>query len=332
MFGYLSLLVQNGYFDEIQVNFLIVGHTHTTIDQYFSVITYKMRGKFIASPLALQHLFNSCQDPLINRQLTAFYDYRAWLTPVINKDLHHYGLPHVFVFKYSRSSRFLPVEPDHIPKDQAGVRQLSRLLSVEPLSFIGGTEAIHNVLEIPTTANAIAITSNQELLNKMISYRDILTPLNNIEARVSCETANRFELQADIGYLTTLTDEILEKTTNDENIDANNNNYNNNDDDDDDDSDDNTIVTTNKSSASKALKPKLTLDTSVSVKEVNSDQLNKFKTALTKHNKDETGYLLWLQYDKVSEEWHSTSPKLFDSFTDVRCFNKYFSFDSDLMQ
>ena len=327
MFGYLSLLVQNGYFDEIQVNFLIVGHTHTTIDQYFSVITYQMRGKIITSPLSLQHLFNSCQDPLINRQLTAFYDYRTWLSPVINKDLHHYGLPHVFVFKlrlgvavcqhkpYSRSSRFFPVEPEHIPKDQAGVNQLSRLLSIEPLSFIGGTEAIHKVLGISTSANAMAISSDQDLLKKLISVHEILPPLNTIEARVSCETANKFELQADVGYLTTLTNVILEKASNDESIDIVDDDNNNVD---EDDSDDNTIVTTNKSSAGKALKPKLTLDTSVSVKEVNADQLNKFKNFLTKHNKDETGYLLWLQYDKVLEDWHSTNPKLFDSSTDVR--------------
>lgn len=55
MFAYLSLLAQKLHFDEIFVNFLIVGHTHTTIDQYFSVITNKICSKkFVGSPLALQ--------------------------------------------------------------------------------------------------------------------------------------------------------------------------------------------------------------------------------------------------------------------------------------
>ena len=53
MFAYLSLLVEQGHFDEIQVNFLIVGHTHTTIDQYFSVITKQLYEKFVGSPLSL---------------------------------------------------------------------------------------------------------------------------------------------------------------------------------------------------------------------------------------------------------------------------------------
>ena len=117
MFTYLSLLVERGYFDEIRVNFLIVGHTHTSIDQYFSVITKKLRNKFVGSPLALQHLFNSCQEPKINRMIHVHYDYKKWLSPIINP-MKHYGLPHVFVFRrrlgraicqhkpYSRSPRF----------------------------------------------------------------------------------------------------------------------------------------------------------------------------------------------------------------------------------
>ena len=39
MFAYASALVENGYFDVLEVNFLIVGHTHSSIDQYFSVLS-----------------------------------------------------------------------------------------------------------------------------------------------------------------------------------------------------------------------------------------------------------------------------------------------------
>lgn len=58
MFAYLSLLVERLHFEKVYVNFLIVGHTHTTIDQYFSVITKAICSKkFIGSPLALQVCF-----------------------------------------------------------------------------------------------------------------------------------------------------------------------------------------------------------------------------------------------------------------------------------
>lgn len=54
MFAYLSYLVELEKFDNIYVNFLVVGHTHTSIDQYFSVITRKICSKrFVGSPIAL---------------------------------------------------------------------------------------------------------------------------------------------------------------------------------------------------------------------------------------------------------------------------------------
>ena len=38
MFAYLSLLVQSGAMDEVNLSFLIAGHTHCPLDQYFSVL------------------------------------------------------------------------------------------------------------------------------------------------------------------------------------------------------------------------------------------------------------------------------------------------------
>jgi hypothetical protein len=35
MFAYLSLLVQSGAMDEVNLSFLIAGHTHCPLDQYF---------------------------------------------------------------------------------------------------------------------------------------------------------------------------------------------------------------------------------------------------------------------------------------------------------
>jgi len=53
-----SLLVEMGYFSTITVGFLIIGHTHASIDQYFSCLRGIIRrANFIASPLALQHFF-----------------------------------------------------------------------------------------------------------------------------------------------------------------------------------------------------------------------------------------------------------------------------------
>ena len=42
VFGYLSMLVDEGLFKNIKVNFLLVGHTHDHIDQMFSRFSKKL--------------------------------------------------------------------------------------------------------------------------------------------------------------------------------------------------------------------------------------------------------------------------------------------------
>lgn len=57
MFTYASLLVQEKYFTKVEIFFLIVGHTHASIDQYFSVLSREiLKTNFIGSPLSLEAL------------------------------------------------------------------------------------------------------------------------------------------------------------------------------------------------------------------------------------------------------------------------------------
>ena len=57
MFSYVSLLIQEKYFKKIEVFFLIVGHTHASIDQYFSILAREIsKTNFIGSPLSLESL------------------------------------------------------------------------------------------------------------------------------------------------------------------------------------------------------------------------------------------------------------------------------------
>lgn len=53
-FAFLGWLVHLGIFQEIQLNFLPVGHTHCEIDQHFSVISQNIRPKDLLEP---DHLF-----------------------------------------------------------------------------------------------------------------------------------------------------------------------------------------------------------------------------------------------------------------------------------
>jgi hypothetical protein len=43
MFGLCATLVAQGYFKEVQLSFLIVGHMHEDIDQRFSIISNTLK-------------------------------------------------------------------------------------------------------------------------------------------------------------------------------------------------------------------------------------------------------------------------------------------------
>ena len=88
----MSLLIESFVFDRIEVNFLIVGHTHSSIDQYFSVLSTAIHSTdFIASPLSLANLLSLAHKaksigcrPSVCRQISVYYDVATALKPFIN--------------------------------------------------------------------------------------------------------------------------------------------------------------------------------------------------------------------------------------------------------
>jgi len=75
MMGYMSHLVEVEEFDWIEMRFLVVGHTHCSIDQYFSVLSaFLSTCAFIPTPMALRYVLSIAHNednkrPLIVRPL-----------------------------------------------------------------------------------------------------------------------------------------------------------------------------------------------------------------------------------------------------------------------
>jgi hypothetical protein len=99
MFFYLSMLVELDIFDVVNVDFLMVGHTHSSIDQYFSQLS-KIIGSapFLGTPLALHHLFKTHLNerrPLVCRSVEVYFDCTAaWDRS--RYMYRHYNAPHVY--------------------------------------------------------------------------------------------------------------------------------------------------------------------------------------------------------------------------------------------
>ena len=136
----MSTLIEKFYLDEIHCNFLVVGHTHCAVDQYFGVCTKKIKAQWwIGSPLSFQNLLLTAHSdptrrPTVNRQIHVVFDFRAFFQPIINK-IAWCQVPHCFKFTmylgkaimqykmFSPNLIWLPKAPDTTIRTQAELWQ-----------------------------------------------------------------------------------------------------------------------------------------------------------------------------------------------------------------
>lgn len=72
MFTYLSIMVELQILAQVEIHFLIVGHTHTTIDQYFSALNNGLdQTNFVGTPLAMRYLLEHVHGVESRRPIVA---------------------------------------------------------------------------------------------------------------------------------------------------------------------------------------------------------------------------------------------------------------------
>jgi hypothetical protein len=94
--GYLSWLVQRGVFEEIELSFLPVGHTHEDIDQMFSRIAIHLRGRDAHHQFqmhdAVHGAYQSCSGVRpVCAEIDAVANISSWITPYLNEIHNHAG-------------------------------------------------------------------------------------------------------------------------------------------------------------------------------------------------------------------------------------------------
>ena len=172
MFAYISLLVDEKIFDTVDVFFLIVGHTHASIDQYFSVLARQIIScDFIGSPLSLHALLSREKyynmsgsswkhenkdgkqtprkaKPLLIKKLSVIFDLKKRLTPMIDMSIKYYSIPHRFHFRsfmgvsimqysiYSTQKHLLPPLPEAILSGECSYNIVSQLFNYSYMTFM----------------------------------------------------------------------------------------------------------------------------------------------------------------------------------------------------
>ena len=98
----LAALVAADVFDSIQMNFLLVGHTHCDIDQVFSVIARALRQSSSVSTLPELHgVITGCMQgtkALHVEHLEDICDWKPWLNSIMRKISKH-SVPRSFLFR-----------------------------------------------------------------------------------------------------------------------------------------------------------------------------------------------------------------------------------------
>ena len=219
MFSYLSLLVQQNFVDVFEINFLIVGHTHGHIDQFFSTVSTKLhRAKVILSSLAWRNLLNNCinteNKPLVNRKISLYYDYKKWLHPIINQKIKYFQIPHVFQLKsvcgipvcvykmFSTSTEWLPMEPKLTVRNTDEIINCSLPIRLEKLCIVGGEKIFIDKVVGESTANmTLAQALSTGAAKRAESCNTVLPYIINVEHKCILGATVQMDAECDFGYL-----------------------------------------------------------------------------------------------------------------------------------
>ena len=80
VFLFCSLLMYHGVFQEVYINFLIVGHTHNNIDALFSRWSYKLRGNdYLTLPLLMKSFMDTKSWPVIPHLIEEVLDFKKFV-------------------------------------------------------------------------------------------------------------------------------------------------------------------------------------------------------------------------------------------------------------
>ena len=202
---YNSLLIELFAFDEVEIAFLIVGHTHASIDQYFSVLAKAIRKvEFIGTPIALLELIRRCHDSswqqkAIIREIKVYYDLKTMFDPYRNKRIKYFGIPHIFRFtpnfghvaimeyKNFVRDRWMPPRPTMPISDIQSFEKStgSESIFIPELAAVNGSSALTEFLGLGTASSSssnistVAPKSMHDMLGKTDKI-DLLKDVNSL--------------------------------------------------------------------------------------------------------------------------------------------------------
>ena len=214
MFAWIHHLVDEGYFRSIELFFLFAGHTHSPLDQNFSVVGKAItKAHFIGSIIAMQELFKAAHDITKEKSmetritetyyLEVYHDYVQKYDPVIDSLIHNYGGPHRYLTEMNdrwgiSDCRYMWQSPEAgfvntwlslRPTLLEDAVDLSADIGLQPLVSLGGQERVLEKLKVNATQNFGELLSAKASrksagndINKVKAFNDNLPSIERLEA------------------------------------------------------------------------------------------------------------------------------------------------------
>jgi hypothetical protein len=225
MHCFFSHLIESGYFEEIEMFFLVVGHTHNHLDQWFSVLSKAIkRSDKLMTVIALHELFRLAhrnrndsdnKTPARIIQLTTYHDWERYYAPVRNDNIMYYNIPHRVKFGplvaglkcpyyYMHFSPTVEWEAKWLPVPPATPNDLSVTTNSIQLSryvIFNGDKTVANAVGLKSLTGGTShlmngSTKTTETLRKM---QVAIPEVQNLEIRTIAETIVRGEFEAATG-------------------------------------------------------------------------------------------------------------------------------------
>ena len=233
MFSYASLLVEAGLVDEVYLSFLVVGHTHCNLDQEFSFMSkYISKSAWIGSPLAMQELYltasHQAQEEKASKgehvtritvgvQLRYVFDWMEFFTPIVNKNIKYFQVPHRFRIKLKVERaicQYMLFTDDSLEKEVWLPAESSSVSEIDPilhatnihlheLAVINGLPDLRRYMGLQGDIGGFFSTSNssesEESLSLANNLQSSMSTLLELERIALASTFVNFDIQEDGG-------------------------------------------------------------------------------------------------------------------------------------
>ena len=234
VFAFFSIMVETKQIKTVELHFLLVGHTHCSVDQYFSVLSKVGRlikpinfdgithseslqklalAHFIATPLSMEAFLAQAhgtllQRPKVSRLLDVVYDFVGAMKPFICQEIKFFSVPHYYRLTLFRGKCIAEYKirstTNHLmPRrhlDGRAVQNCASILVPDDFVFVDGKAQLLRYLDVPAD-DTMKLTADQ--MQMMTALESVNHIFSKLQQELFAKLDKEVKMAGDEGPITT---------------------------------------------------------------------------------------------------------------------------------